>query len=191
MALGRNWHNRRRRRAIVYVTTLIGRGEYARLGMGDEDCADKITPTEVKFPSLSSSISSSSPRNNINSTNDSNRVVVVGGDEDDEDDEDKYKIVDASLGGSHTIALTSQGQLFSWGRNSLGRLGRFVNGPHSGVPGEVKFPPLPNDKKWICTKLSCGGKTQHGSVRRDEKQRRSREGVERRVAGKHRQQFVQ
>ena len=135
-----------------------GRGEYARLGMGDDDCADKITPTEVKFPSLSSSISSSSPRNNINSTNDSNRVVVGGGDEDDEDDEDKYKIVDASLGGSHTIALTSQGQLLSWGRNSLGRLGRFVNGPHSGVPGEVKFPPLPNDKKWICTKLSCGGR---------------------------------
>ena len=113
-----------------------GRGEYARLGMGDDDCADKITPTEVKFPSPT--------------------------DADDDDDESKhhqrYKIVDASLGGSHTIALTSQGQLLSWGRNSLGRLGHVVNGPHSGIPGEVKFPPLPNERKWICVKLSCGGR---------------------------------
>ena len=70
----------------------------------------------------------------------------------------RRKIVDASLGGSHTIALTSQGQLLSWGRNSLGRLGRVVNGPHSGIPGEVKFPPLPNERKWICVKLSCGGR---------------------------------
>lgn len=114
-----------------------GRGEYARLGMGDDDCADKITPTEVKFPSPTDA-------------------------DDDDDDESKhhqrYKIVDASLGGSHTIALTSQGQLLSWGRNSLGRLGRVVNGPHSGIPGEVKFPPLPNERKWICVKLSCGGR---------------------------------
>ena len=92
MALGVRPHAKR---ASVYG----GEGEYARLGMGDDDCADKDWhPPKVKFPSLSSSISSSSPRNNINSTNDSNRRSGVCGDEIDEDDEDKYKIVDASLG---------------------------------------------------------------------------------------------
>jgi alpha-tubulin suppressor-like RCC1 family protein len=151
-----------------------GRGEYARLGMGDDDCADKITPTEVNFSS-SLSTSSSSPRNDNDGRNHNSNISDQhnnehndhnndnnGNDDDDDDDESKhhknYKIVDASLGGSHTIALTSRGQLLSWGRNSLGRLGRVVNGPYSGRPGEVKFPPLPNGGKWVCVKLSCGGR---------------------------------
>ena len=101
-----------------------GRGEYARLGMGDDDCTDKVTPTKVKFPA------------NFN----------------------EVSIIDASLGGSHTIALTNKGEILSWGRNSLGRLGRYCEGPFSGVPGVVKLPPLSGEREYLCTKVSCGGR---------------------------------
>ena len=34
-----------------------------------------------------------------------------------------HKVVQASCGGTHTMALTQEGRIFAWGRCSFGRLG--------------------------------------------------------------------
>ena len=69
--------------------------------------------------------------------------------------------VDAvSLGGSHSVALTSEGHVLSWGRNTLGRLGRVVRDPSPacGFPGRVIFPPLPGGAQWRVSEISAGGR---------------------------------
>ena len=71
---------------------LWGRGEYGRLGQGD-DCADKQRPVEVA------------------------EVMSEG-----------TRVVDAALGGTHTCLLDEDGVVTSFGRNSLGRLGRVADG---------------------------------------------------------------
>jgi len=69
-----------------------GRGEYGRLGLGD-DCADKQRPVELTLGSW-------------------------GG------DPRPPRIIDAALGGTHSCLLDESGVVYSFGRNSLGRLGR-------------------------------------------------------------------
>ena len=69
-------------------------------------------------------------------------------------------IVDVSLGGSHSCALTRDGRVLSWGRATYGRLGRVVDPDASscGVPGVVVFPPLPDGGRWRVFALACGGR---------------------------------
>ena len=69
-----------------------GRGEYGRLGLGD-DCADKQRPVELTLGSW-------------------------GG------DPRPPRIIDAALGGTHSCLLDESGVVYSFGRNSLGRLGQ-------------------------------------------------------------------
>ena len=69
-----------------------GRGEYGRLGLGD-DCADKQRPVELTLGSW-------------------------GG------DPRPPRFIDAALGGTHSCLLDESGVVYSFGRNSLGRLGR-------------------------------------------------------------------
>lgn len=116
------WHS-----AAVTAGGLLftwGRGEYGRLGHGD-DCKDKVIP----------------------------KVVDLG------DDESNF-IADVSLGGSHSCAVTIDGAVLSWGRTTLGRLGRVVTdpSPSCGFPGRVVFPPLPGGQRWKVTRVSCGGR---------------------------------
>ena len=75
------------------------------------------------------------------------------------DDESNF-IADVSLGGSHSCALTCDGVVLSWGRNTLGRLGRVVSDPSPtcGAPGRVVFPPLPDRRRWRVLRISCGGR---------------------------------
>ena len=69
-------------------------------------------------------------------------------------------IVDVSLGGSHSCALTRDGRVVSWGRATYGRLGRVVDpdAASCGVPGVVVFPPLPDGGRWRVFALACGGR---------------------------------
>ena len=116
------WHS-----AAVTAGGLLytwGRGEYGRLGHGD-DCKDKVVP----------------------------QLVDLG------EDESNF-IADVALGGSHSCAITCEGHVLSWGRNTLGRLGRVVSdpSPSCGHPGRVVFPPLPGGRFWRVDKISCGGR---------------------------------
>ena len=76
------------------------------------------------------------------------------------EDEALNFIVDVSLGGSHSCALTRDGRVASWGRATYGRLGRVVDPdmPSCGVPGVVVFPPLPDGRRWRVFALACGGR---------------------------------
>ena len=78
-----------------------GEGDYGRLGNGAS--TDKSTPTEI-----------------------TNRFSLTEGD----------KIIQVSLGGSHSSALTASGRLFTWGNNSLGQLGDGTNN-NSLTPIEI------------------------------------------------------
>lgn len=49
-------------------------------------------------------------------------------------------IVAVAAGSSHAFALSNTGELFSWGSNQHGQLGRSSN-PHEQVPGPVPLPP--------------------------------------------------
>jgi alpha-tubulin suppressor-like RCC1 family protein len=56
-------------------------------------------------------------------------------------------IVDVSLGGEHTLALTSAGRVFAWGNNADGRLGiGTLDTKKSSVPLEITFPGLPESE---------------------------------------------
>ena len=53
-----------------------------------------------------------------------------------------HTIVQASAGGTHTLALTAAGRVFVFGRGAFGRLGLGQVGPNAyGTPVEVTFPP--------------------------------------------------
>ncbi len=43
-------------------------------------------------------------------------------------------------GGNHSLALGSDGNLYSWGDNSKGQLGRSISGTQDGTPGKVAMP---------------------------------------------------
>tara|TARA_B110000977_G_scaffold179657_1_gene238442 strand:- start:19998 stop:21233 length:1236 start_codon:yes stop_codon:yes gene_type:complete len=111
-----------------------GRGEYGRLGMA-EDATDKQTPTVLEF-----------------------FAEDVNGNENGETDESK-KVVDAALGGSHTVLVDGTGAAWTVGRNNHGRLGRVAHGKWTGVPGRVVFPPpRGGEKKWRCQTVVAGGR---------------------------------
>ncbi|RMA46376.1 hypothetical protein CI603_04625 [Bifidobacterium sp. wkB338] len=44
------------------------------------------------------------------------------------------------VGGEHSLALGSDGNLYSWGDNSSGQLGRNTSGTQDGTPGKVAMP---------------------------------------------------
>lgn len=68
------------------------------------------------------------------------------------------RIVQIALGGTHTCLLDDTGTVLSFGRNSLGRLGRVANGKWTGTPGQVVFPPPPGGGRWRCTSVAAGGR---------------------------------
>ena len=133
-----------------------GRGEYGRLGLGD-DCADRQRPVELTLGSW-------------------------GG------DPRPPRIIDAALGGTHSCLLDESGVVYSFGRNSLGRLGRVrfylflfpylfylhmgnctdvvfcftllqvAHGKWSGEPAPVNFPPPPGGGAWRGTSVAAGGR---------------------------------
>jgi len=133
-----------------------GRGEYGRLGLGD-DCADKQRPVELTLGSW-------------------------GG------DPRPPRIIDAALGGTHSCLLDESGVVYSFGRNSLGRLGegtfllpsylfvyfntvwaigltscfvllsQVAHGKWSGEPAPVNFPPPPGGGAWRGTSVAAGGR---------------------------------
>ena len=43
-------------------------------------------------------------------------------------------------GGNHSLALGSDGNLYSWGDNTSGQLGRSISGTQDGTPGKVAIP---------------------------------------------------
>lgn len=100
------------------VCYIWGRGEYGRLGMGN-DCKDRPRPVDLQIP---------------------------------------QRIVSAALGGTHTCLLDESGTVLSFGRNSLGRLGRVADGKWTGTPGQVVFPPPPGGGRWRCTSVVAGGR---------------------------------
>ena len=68
------------------------------------------------------------------------------------------RIVQAALGGTHTLLLDESGTVVSFGRNNHGRLGRVADGRWTGVPGQVVFPPPPGGGRWRCTSVAAGGR---------------------------------
>ena len=68
------------------------------------------------------------------------------------------RIVQAALGGTHTLLLDESGTVLSFGRNNHGRLGRVADGKWTGVAGQVVFPPPPGGGRWRCTSVSAGGR---------------------------------
>jgi alpha-tubulin suppressor-like RCC1 family protein len=67
------------------------------------------------------------------------------------------KIVKLACGGSHTLALTTKGEVYSWG---LGRNGRLGNGSQNNEVRpkliEFEYPELPEDIKVTDTSIACG-----------------------------------
>ena len=127
-----------------------GRGEYGRLGLGDGDCADKQRPVELTLGSWSK----------------------TGGEGGKNGGRSVPRIVDAALGGTHSCLLDESGNVYSFGRNSLGRLGRVVSGKWSGDPAPVHFPPAPGGGSWVVTSVCAGGRHTMATARvRSEKER--------------------
>ena len=131
------------------VCYVWGRGEYGRLGLGDGDCADKQRPVELTLGSWA--------RNGEGGKNGHGRSVP--------------RIVDAALGGTHSCLLDESGRVYSFGRNSLGRLGRVVNGTWSGDPAPVHFPPAPGGGSWRATSVCAGGRHTMATARVMSKER--------------------
>lgn len=131
------------------VCYVWGRGEYGRLGLGDGDCADKQRPVELTLGSWGGD----------------NRegATMRGG--------SVPRIVEAALGGTHSCLLDESGRVYSFGRNSLGRLGRAVSGKWSGDPAPVHFPPAPGGGAWRVTSVCAGGRHTMATARVRSKER--------------------
>jgi hypothetical protein len=74
------------------------------------------------------------------------------------------KIEEATSGHLHSIALTTCGRLFTWGKNEDQQLGR--EGPNSNLPAEVFLPPSSASR---VVQVACGGyfcavRTEDGQV---------------------------
>ena len=81
------------------------------------------------------------------------------------------RIVEAALGGTHSCLLDESGRVYSFGRNSLGRLGRAVSGKWSGDPAPVHFPPAPGGGAWRVTSVCAGGRHTMATARVRSKER--------------------
>ena len=132
------------------VCYVWGRGEYGRLGLGDGDCADKQRPVELTLGSWG----------DVREGGGGGRG---GG--------SVPRIVDAALGGTHSCLLDESGRVYSFGRNSLGRLGRVVSGKWSGDPAPVRFPPAPGGGAWRVTSVCAGGRHTMATARVRSKER--------------------
>jgi alpha-tubulin suppressor-like RCC1 family protein len=86
-----------------------GRGEYGRLGMG-EDQADKQRPTLVTFPPFAETRETPVSADSLETQEKKNTRTKP--------------IVDVALGGSHSCFLDSGGAVWTVGRNNHGRLGK-------------------------------------------------------------------
>ena len=53
---------------------------------------------------------------------------------------DEVQFVSITAGQSHAIAIDSEGSVWSWGQNSLGRTGHGVGGPTQAAPGHTTVP---------------------------------------------------
>ena len=126
------------------VCYVWGRGEYGRLGLGDGDCADKQRPVELTMGSWGDEWRRRRGR----------AGAGIGS-------EDRGR----GLGGTHSCLLDESGRVYSFGRNSLGRLGRVVSGKWSGDPAPVRFPPAPGGD--VARHVRVRGGTAHdgGSTR--------------------------
>ena len=133
------------------VCYVWGRGEYGRLGLGDGDCADKQRPVELTLGSWGD--------------------VREGGGGGGRGGGSVPRIVDAALGGTHSCLLDESGRVYSFGRNSLGRLGRVVSGKWSGDPAPVRFPPAPGGGAWRVTSVCAGGRHTMATARVRSKER--------------------
>ena len=131
------------------VCYVWGRGEYGRLGLGDGDCADKQRPVELTLGSWG----------DVREGGGGGRGGSVP------------RIVDAALGGTHSCLLDESGRVYSFGRNSLGRLGRVVSGKWSGDPAPVRFPPAPGGGAWRVTSVCAGGRHTMATARVRSKER--------------------
>lgn len=74
-------------------------------------------------------------------------------------------IIQVSCGGTHSVALTRDGRMFSFGRGDHGRLGygkKLTTGHPSEVP--INLPPPKNlssseaDGRWCAKLVACGGR---------------------------------
>lgn len=61
-----------------------------------------------------------------------------------------------SLGGTHSLLITEEGELLSCGRPSFGRLGREAVG--CNAMAAVELPPPPPGARWTCRAASAGGR---------------------------------
>ena len=120
-----------------------GRGEYGRLGMG-EDQADKQRPTLVTFPPFAETRETPVSADSLETQKQKNTRTKP--------------IVDVALGGSHSCFLDSGGAVWTVGRNNHGRLGRVVHGKWTGTPGRVVFPPPRGGGEWACESIVAGGR---------------------------------
>jgi alpha-tubulin suppressor-like RCC1 family protein len=120
-----------------------GRGEYGRLGMG-EDQADKQRPTLVTFPPFTETREMPLSADSLETQEKKNTLPKA--------------IVDVALGGSHSCFLDSGGAVWTVGRNNHGRLGRVVHGKWTGTPGRVVFPPPRGGGEWACESVVAGGR---------------------------------
>lgn len=64
-------------------------------------------------------------------------------------------VVQASAGGTHTVALTGDGRVFAWGRGSFGRLGTGDDRDRH-APVQVRLPGGPD--RWHAVCVSAGGR---------------------------------
>lgn len=68
---------------------------------------------------------------------------------------EQHRVVQAAAGGTHTLALTSSGRMFTWGRGSYGRLGLghlrdYYHPVECVLPG--------GHERWRVIAITCGGR---------------------------------
>ena len=67
----------------------------------------------------------------------------------------RERITSVSAGGGHAMAMTSDGTLYSWGKNDKGQCGRGVDGIQSLTPSLVTFPSIGTGKHQVL-QHDCG-----------------------------------
>lgn len=71
-----------------------------------------------------------------------------------------HDIVQVSCGGTHSVACTRDGRMFSFGRGDHGRLGsgrKATTGHPNEVP--INIPPPSNSRgRWSASLVACGGR---------------------------------